>query len=241
MENIKEAFSRVKEDIYILNNEIYYLKKDLGEIRESQIEVCEVVKDLSSKIDQINEFLIKKQENSRQINPTYTSTHKELNPTVSTHIQTDYSVFKPLNAQKLGISTGNEGVQTDRQTLRQTDIRQETDKKKDNIVETLDALNKLDAFKKELRLKFKRLTDQEFVVFIKLYELEEQFGYADYKNISKQLNLTESSIRDYIGRIIKKGVPINKTKINNKMIQLYVAPHLKNIVSLQTIINLRGL
>lgn len=262
MNNIKEAFSKVKEDIFNIGNDVYYLKKDLNEIRESQIEVCEFIKDLSLKINKFEAILTQNHENQQIHASTHIPTQNTQNKTVSTHISTDYSHFKPLNAQNLGISSGNRGVPTDRQTIRQTDNQQEITQdltlskpistqidqnkeiriqKKDNLKETLEALNKLDSFKKELRLKFKKLTDQEFSVFSKLYELEEEFGYADYKTISRQLNLTESSIRDYIGRIIKKGVPIEKTKINNKMIQLYVASQLKNIVSLQTIINLRDL
>ena len=100
-------------------------------------------------------------------------------------------------------------------------------------------LDSLDNLKKEIRLKFKRLTDQEMTVFTTLYQLSESENYADYRAISTKLNLSESSIRDYIGRLIKKGIPVEKTKINNKTIQLSVSSNLKKIATLPTILKLR--
>ena len=65
--------------------------------------------------------------------------------------------------------------------------------------------------------------------------------HSDYKTLSKRLNLTESSIRDYIGKLIKKGIPVEKIKLNNKNIQLSISPNLKKIASLSTILQLRGI
>jgi DNA-binding transcriptional regulator LsrR (DeoR family) len=59
--------------------------------------------------------------------------------------------------------------------------------------------------------------------------------------ISQKLGLSESSIRDYTHKIIKKGVPLIKIKENNKKVTLSVAQDLKKIASLQTILALRNL
>ena len=99
-------------------------------------------------------------------------------------------------------------------------------------------LDSLDELKKEIRLKFKRLTDQEMVVFSAIYQMGEEKGFSDYKSLSKRLSLTESSIRDYIRRLIFKGIPIEKKKLNNKEIQLFVSESLKKIASLSTILKL---
>jgi predicted transcriptional regulator len=85
------------------------------------------------------------------------------------------------------------------------------------------------------------LTDQEILVFSILYQLEEETGFTDYKTIAQKLNLTESSIRDYIGRIIKKGIPVEKKRINNKNIRLTLSKNLKKIATLSTILQLRDL
>jgi predicted transcriptional regulator len=111
----------------------------------------------------------------------------------------------------------------------------------DSIGNALQILESLDNLKKEIRLKFKRLTEQEILVFSTLYQFSEEKGWTDYKLLSEKLNLTESSIRDYIGRLIKKGIPIEKVKINNKTIHLSVSANLKKIASLSTILQLRSI
>ena len=108
----------------------------------------------------------------------------------------------------------------------------------DNAAKILDSL---DSIKKEIRLKFKRLTPQEMTVFSTIYQMEEETEQVDYKILAKKLSLTESSVRDYIGRLIKKGIPVEKKRINNKTILLSVSSNLKKITSLSTIIQLRDL
>ncbi len=79
------------------------------------------------------------------------------------------------------------------------------------------------------------------LIFSMIYQLEEEKGAPDYKTIAIKLKLTESSIRDYVGRLIKKGIPVEKEKINNKTIQLKISNNLKKIVNLPTIMQLRDL
>ena len=109
-------------------------------------------------------------------------------------------------------------------------------KEANNILESLDNI------KKGIRLKFKRLTPQEMLVFSTLYTLEEQ-KHTDitYKIIATQLSLSESSIRDYMNKLINKGIPIEKTRQNNKTIILNISSDLKNITTLATIQSLRTL
>ena len=234
MEQIKEAFSKVKQDMDLLRKEIDSLKEGLKEDRQSLIELCELIKKIS----------IKQKEEDFKDNPA----HKSENSTPSPEIPTHPTHFKPLKNENLGISTGNVGVPTDKQTNQQTN--QQTDKgsyninnkeKESPIMDAVKILDSLDNLKKEIRLKFKRLTDQEMTVFSALYQSCEEEGYADYRNLSQKLKLTESSIRDYIGRLIKKGIPVEKIKINNKNIQLVISPNFKKIASLSTILQLRGL
>ena len=232
MDLVKEAFQKVKQDMDSLKEELNSMRNDLIETRERMIEVCEIIKKLSQKTPTLEQ---NKEEN--------VSTIRHINETISTNNTTNNPSFKPLKPSILGISTGNEGVSTDRQTDRQTDKNKEifpkTEKNTiDNAAEILDSLDKI---KKEIRLKFKRITDQELLVFSTIYQLDEENDHADYKEISKRLNLTESSIRDYVGRLIKKGVPVEKKRINNKTIVLNISQNLKKIASLSTILQLREL
>ena len=223
-EKIKEAFLKVKKDMDSLNNEISQIKSEIHQIYGFLSEIP------SSTI--------------RQINPTH--------PATSTDNPTHPQEIGGLKHPNLGISIGNEGASTDRQTDRQTDnpthllsgipeIPYEIPSKsiEKNIFEATKILNSLDTIKKQIRLKFKHLTSQEMLVFSTIYQLEEQNIQPDYKQIAQKLKLSESSIRDYIQRIINKGIPIIKHKINNKKLVLSISPELKNIASLSTIIKLR--
>jgi hypothetical protein len=223
MDLLKEAFSKVKEDIDSLKTQIILLNTELKEIKLSLNELISTKK----------EVLIESK------NPT----DNQINKADKEQIPTDNSPYNPLKTKNMGISTGNEGVPTNKQTNKQTNQHiEKTGFNQDNSLEdALKILNSLDSIRKEIRLKFKDLTDQEFLVFSTLYELDEELGTTDYKTLSKKLNLSESSIRDYVGKLIKKQIPVEKIKINNKNIQLSISPDLKKIASLNAILKLREL
>ena len=79
------------------------------------------------------------------------------------------------------------------------------------------------------------------LVFNTLYILEENSKEITYKIIATQLKLSESSIRDYINKLTNKGIPIEKTRQNNKTIILKISNDLRNIATLATIQTLREL
>ena len=226
MESIKEAFQKVKKEINSLNFRLEILKQEFSETREMMIEVCEIIKKLDKKTQNIDP--------NRAIK---SSTDQHQTSTIPTHSSTYDTSLNHLKYQKLPISIGNHGVPTDKQTNRQTD-KQTKNILKNPIEDVLNIINSLDEVKKEIRLKFKRLTNQELLVFSTLYQLDEEVGHTDYKSISDKLHLSESSIRDYIGRLIKKGIPIEKNKVNNKHIHLSIPQNLKKITTLPTILKL---
>ncbi len=232
MNNIKNAFQKVKQDIDSLKQEINFLKLNLTETREKMIEICEIIKQINQRANDPDKNTL--------IN---TSTDRDIISTNSTHPSTHNLPLGALKHSNMLISIGNQGVSTDKQTNRQTDKHTENTpkNKKDSIDNAIEILNSLDNIKKEIRLKFKRLTNQELLVFSAIYQLDEEIGYSDYQTLSKRLNLSESSIRDYVRRIIKKEIPVEKNKINNKNIQLSISQNLKKIASLPTILQLREL
>ncbi len=225
MDQVKTAFQKVKEDIDSIKGEMNLLKKVVSETREQISEISKILNELV--------FSYKNEPKSNLETPT----NSLKNSTYPTHIPTDNISFKPLKGQNMGISIGNEGVPTNRQTDKQTNQQTE----KTYFGDALEILNSLDNIKKDIRNKFKRITDQEFLVFSTIYQMAEETNYVDYKSLSQNLNLTESSIRDYVGRLIKKGIPVEKIKINNKMIQLSISEKLKKIAPLPVIFQLREL
>jgi len=217
MDPIKEAFRKAKQDIFLLQSQIQDLKNDIKEIKRTL-----------------------QTQTQHQTHNSLIQTHTG----IPTHIASP-EVPKYPNSY---VSTGNEGVQTDRQTNRQTDRHIQkfaqtppSHNEIDHLDNVSEVLNSLDSLKKEVRYKFKKLTSQEMLIFSTIYQLEEEGHPVDYKIISSKIGLSESSIRDYVQKIIKKGIPVDKTKQDNKKILLSIRPDLKKIASLQTIIQLRAL
>ncbi len=205
-------------------------------LKTAFIKIKEDIETLKKEIKEINKRINKIQTIPTQNNPSfYTQTNKPTNfQTIPTHNNT----IQPLYNQNIPSSTGNKGVPTNKPT------NQQTNKPTLNLEfkQVNEILESLDNIKKEIRLKFKRLTPQEMLVFSTLYTLENQNNIKiTYKIIAMELNLSESSIRDYINKLINKGIPINKTRQNNKTIILKISQDLKNIATLTTIKSLRSL
>ena len=232
MENdqIRIAFSKVKQDIFVLETEISKIKLDINEINNSIKELYTYLLNFKSNNYPIDSSTI------QQINPTI-DRYPTDNPTVPQEV-------KGLKNPILNTSTGSKGVPKDRQTNQQTiQQTQNTSLNVENdLIKASEILQSLDHLKKEIRFKFKQLTSQEMTVFSTIYQLEEKDPQnTTYPQIASILGLSESSIRDYVGKLINKGIPINKTKINNKNIQISISPNLKKIASLQTILSLSEL
>jgi len=215
MDPIKKAFSKIKEDITQLKNEIYELR---AQIKENQTTPT------------YNQAIPAQQ--------TDNQTHNQTIPTHNYPIQPPYTTNSNSSIGNRGVPTNKQtNQQTNQQTHNYTQTRYKTDFEQVNEI-----LSSLDSIKKGIRLKFKRLTPQEMLVFSTLYALEEQnIEEVTYRTLAKQLQLSESSIRDYINKLVKKDVPIDKIRQNNKTILLRISQNLKNIATLATIQNLRKL
>jgi predicted transcriptional regulator len=257
---IKSAFQKVKEDMQNLQTQLNTITRQILELKRT----------LDTKI----------QADRQPDTPTdrQTNTHNnQTNPQIQTDNQTVPQEIGGSINRISGISTGNEGVQTDRQTNQQTDrqttstdtipnlqnIQAEkfalsnTDTKTDtqtsvqispqsentvgNISKVSQVLSSLDSLKQDLRSQFKRLTPQEMLVFATIYQLTDQNISPDYSLLAIKTNLSESSIRDYVGKLIKKGIPVDKTKENNKRVSLTIPVEFKRMASLQTLYELRNL
>jgi len=228
-EKIKQAFSKVKQDMLFLQDQITSLNQETSEIKS-------LLKDLYNHLS------------TPKIQHLANQTLRPTNTTVPANTTDNTTVPQEIEGLKypnLDISTGNEGASTDRQTDTSTDNSTHNLPKKSiesDIQEASLILDSLDKLKKEIRLKFKRVTTQEMAVFSTIYQLEEQDPEsATYRQIAQNLRLSESSIRDYVQRMINKGIPIKKQKVDNRKILLSISPNLKKIATLPTIIQLRGL
>jgi len=136
MELIKEAFSKVKLDLEELNGITNKLKESLLEIKHNFLSLNQRLSLLEKKQQHISSLKIKPfhhfPNNSFFQRYSFISENNSLcgdktqnkkNLGNTEDIQTDKINIKPPNNQIIPISTGNEGVKTDRQTDRQTDMK----------------------------------------------------------------------------------------------------------------------
>jgi DNA-binding MarR family transcriptional regulator len=224
MDPVKEAFLKIKDDIQNLQLEISQIKAEL--FKQNNI---------NPTIQQVT--------SPQHIQQTNQQTHLTDKPTQNIAL----GGLKTPNYQ---FSTGNKGVPTDKQTNGQTDqqaeIHRNSQQDNNNIEQNAFSeadkiMSSLNELREEIKIKFKSLTPQEMLVFSTIYGFQEQNVQITYKTIAEHLNLSESSIRDYINRLISKQVPLNKEKINNKLVLLSIDSSLTKNISLSTIISLRNL
>lgn len=163
------------------------------------------------------------------------------NPAHQQHSSTQTQKIEGIKAQ-IPISIGNHGVPADsQQTFDTSKIAQIQGNQEENLEQTTKKLtlkqikNIVENLTTELKLKFKSLSKQEFFIFSMIYNLDMQGQKPDYKSIAIRANLTESSVRDYISRLIHKGIPLKKEKINNKQVIISVPDELKNIATLDNL------
>ncbi len=233
-EQIKLAFSKVKQDINNLGKELSLIRLDVSELKA-------IIKSIQE------ELTFQRLKEIAYPSPTDSQTIKHSKPTLDSYPTDTPTVPQEIEGLKthyLDISTGNRGVPTDRQTDRQTNQQTQLHEKniEENLKKAQEILDSLDYLKKEIRQKFKRLTPQEMSVFSSIYQYNEQDPEnTTYKQIANNLKLSESSIRDYVLKIIDKGIPIKKQKIDNKKVILSISNDLKKIATLSTIIQLREL
>jgi hypothetical protein len=227
-EKIIKSFSNVKEDISYLENQIIEIKNELKELKLLLL----AEKEKLSTTKQENYFIDSLPTDNFDY-PTQIIDSTD-NPTLPLE-------RGGLKNNNLEFSIRNKGVPTDKQTNSQTDKNSVITIEKD-LEKVSKILDSLDEIRREIRFKFKKITPQEMVVFSSIYQLEEKdSSIVTYREIASILRLSESSIRDYVQRMISKGIPIKKERLSNKKILLSISPDLKKIASLSAIINLRDL
>lgn len=120
----------------------------------------------------------------------------------------------PLDVES---SIGNEGVfnkQTNKQFNKQTNTQQ---------------FNTFQEIQEDIKGQFGTLSKQEFLTFLTIYQLEEESGVVRYIDVAKRLNLSESSVRFYVTKLVDKNIPIAKSRINNKVINLSLLPEFRKL------------
>jgi len=202
------------------------IKEAFQKVKEEMDELKQHISQIYQEIDNIKRTLKTKTQIIQNIDTPSFPVDRQ------TDTSTDNLSLEAVKSQNPIISTRNKGVKTDRQTHRQTD---------NTLNQVPEVLETLDNIKEEVRFIFKQLTHKEIEIFSLVYQLEEKGLVVDYPLLAQHLSITESSVRDHILRIIRKGIPIEKKKENNKKIILSISKNLKEIAPLDSILKLRDL
>lgn len=244
---IKESFKKIKEDVFFLQQELVILKQEINQKFDE-------IKEILQKNMQDNAF-------NNKINRPDTSLAQDRHSTHNpAHNLVNYALKQQNFHSSIGNEgvpadrqqTDNRQINGLKQTFDSQNkerpgltsdfpLSSQSSPSSSNRTSSPDSFkfssplsisNLLNNLKKDLGEKFKRLTKKEFLIFSVLYTLEEETGKVTYSDIAKRTGLTESSIRDYISRLVNKKIPIIKEKINNKLVILRISKELKDLATL---------
>ena len=93
-------------------------------------------------------------------------------------------------------------------------------------------------FKHKINETFNKLTKQELRVFMTIYQFSEEERAVSYFDLADKLSLSENCIRSYVSSLVRKGLPIIKRKVNNKLTFLAIEKDFKNLNLRHKLINL---
>ena len=110
------------------------------------------------------------------------------------------------------VSIGNEGVYAHMRAHMRAHMHITPGEKEENLLKEpiLDSLSDIDKM-------FLSLTKKEFLIFLTIYQLEDDLGKVTYDDLSSHFKLTPGCIRTHIANMVKKNIPIIRAKINNKL------------------------
>jgi len=245
-ESISRSFKKIKEEMLFLYNHMIELREQLNQVNSNLLALNNELKN--------QKILSKTPKKEPNTYPAHIQ-QKAQNPADNPYYNKDIS---PIST----ISTGNRGVPTDSQQIVNRHpthkIEEKQEEEYEKIISTttqessvdkssvsdikeikIDNLSViLEKLKKDLKQKFKNLTNQEILVFSIIYTLNEELSEVSYKDIALKANLTEGSIRDYVSRLEHKGIPLIKEKKNNKLILIKIPDELKNLTTLDNLTKL---
>ena len=224
-DSIKLSFSKVKDDITRLDDELKLQREVLSKQNDILRLLNNKLSDIIEKIDEIEKKIPK--------NGSENTSNQSINHLIN-HLITNQSLNheealkEPINT-KNELSIGNDGVN---QSFNQI-INHQSDKNR--VIEAPDP--NFQALKRNIESTFRALSKQELKVFLTIYQLEDEGKPANYTNIAHNLGLSEHCIRSHISFLMKKNAPIIKQKLNNKRNLLSIRKDFKALNLKQRLIN----
>lgn len=261
--NIKTSFSKVKEHILALEIELLDLKniifkqntilKELSEHFINHLNQCENLKKSQNQpistgskgVNQSINHLINQSLNNQSLNHSNLSTNSleipldssfSEEPKISNEEPKKPEItigdIPPAEKTNQSINQKNQEKHEQNHNFR-IDLGTITQKK-----QTFFLNQEISSFKININKIFSLLSKQELRVFLTLYQLDDDLNGVSYIELSSKLELTEPCIRGYISTLMKKGIPITRTKLNNKRTILTINKDFKSLGLKQKLVSL---
>ena len=98
-----------------------------------------------------------------------------------------------------------------------------------------------DPITKDIKNKFRSLTEREFAVFMVIYQLEEELNYPiTYADVARKLSLSRSSVRDHIGELLLKNAPLVKTVSGDRKVSLSIKKDFRDLNLVSKLLSFRN-
>lgn len=246
-DEIRDAFYQVREEIDQLKVEILALRKELRDLSDIKTNLTKEIEDIKTNFKHEISIGNRGVPANQQTNTSTFSTPsfpvdgilhvKEGGPA---HDPAHFPAHPQHIRQELPHSSTSDIFSPALRHIPQTASKTPPRSPEMALDEGINDLSDLiEALKTDLKKKFKALTKQEFHIFSVLYTVDKTQNIVTYQDLAARTGLTASSIRDYIQRIVKKGIPIIKEKQNNKVVMLKLPAELKNLATLDSLMRLR--
>jgi hypothetical protein len=168
-------------------------------VKNSFLKAKEDYNNLQNQIKELKEIILRQEEQNKLLR------QKELDKMAD-------NLYQGLLNDKIEkVSSGNEGVATNKQTNKHETITQQ--------------ITDIDALKD----KYRSVTKQKLRLYLAIYNMEEEKKPITYKTLSKYLKLSEETVRVYIFRMLEKDIPLEKHRVNNKLIVFKIPQHIRSL------------
>ncbi len=157
-------------------------------IKNSFLKAKEDINSLKNEIKELKEIILRKEEENSLLRK------KELDKMA----ENLYRGLLDKNIEE--VSSGNEGVATNKQTNKHATLTQQ--------------ITDIEVLKE----KYRAITKQKLRVYLAIYNIEDEKKPATYRTLSKYLKLSEEAVRVYIFKMLAMDVPLEKHRVNNKLI-----------------------
>jgi hypothetical protein len=204
-QNLKIAFSKVKEDINNLAEEIKSMKQTISDQNKK-------INELYSKIE---DFMTISKDPKTESSIGNEGVNQSINHLINQSINQSITNQSLIN-EKPSKSIEKEEFKPDLSTI---DFNQSINQSSINqsFNQSINQKTELKQLAININQSFLSLSKQELKLFLTIYQLEDDGIEPLYHILSQKMQLSEHCIRSHISSLMRKNIPIIKTRLNNRI------------------------